>query len=387
MTAPTATRKQARMAAHNLVILGGYGNFGKRIADNLRDLPALTLWLAGRNPDRATQLAQLLQAGASVSYRPLHADINDPYLADTLSSVSADLVIHTAGPFQGQDDRVARACLAAGAHYIDLADDRRFVQAIARCDAEARAQQLLMISGASSVPGLSSVVLDHFQGEFKHIDAIDIAIAPGNRVERGSATVEGILSYLGAPFPVFEQGRWIDKRGWLDLKRRDFGPRLGRRWLANVEVPDLGLFPERYQVSRRVSFQAGLELPLLHFTLAAMALLGKWRLVRHWPRWTSLIVKSSDLLAGLGTDVGAMQIHITGRNHQQQPHSLCWRLIAEDGTGPNIPTIAATQLARQLLTDELSHTGAIPCLGLFDYQALMPYLARWRLHVETIRNG
>jgi short subunit dehydrogenase-like uncharacterized protein len=42
--------------------------------------------------------------------------------------LGAELVIHTAGPFQGQDyGVVAAAVAAAGAHYIDLADGRRFV--------------------------------------------------------------------------------------------------------------------------------------------------------------------------------------------------------------------------------------------------------------------
>jgi len=36
-------------------------------------------------------------------------------------------VIHCAGPFQSQDYRVALAAMAAGAHYLDLADGRQFV--------------------------------------------------------------------------------------------------------------------------------------------------------------------------------------------------------------------------------------------------------------------
>jgi saccharopine dehydrogenase-like NADP-dependent oxidoreductase len=40
-----------------------------------------------------------------------------------------DSVIHTAGPFQGQDYAVARSAIAAGANYIDLADGRDLLQA------------------------------------------------------------------------------------------------------------------------------------------------------------------------------------------------------------------------------------------------------------------
>ncbi|HZF99242.1 MAG TPA: hypothetical protein VEY92_13600 [Pseudoxanthomonas sp.] len=48
-------------------------------------------------------------------------------LAARLVALAPGIVIHSAGPFQGCDYRVAEACLAAGVHCIDLADGRDFV--------------------------------------------------------------------------------------------------------------------------------------------------------------------------------------------------------------------------------------------------------------------
>jgi saccharopine dehydrogenase-like NADP-dependent oxidoreductase len=48
-----------------------------------------------------------------------------------LEVLSPGLVIHCEGPFQGQDYRVSNAALAAGAHYLDLADGRQFIAEIA----------------------------------------------------------------------------------------------------------------------------------------------------------------------------------------------------------------------------------------------------------------
>ena len=56
--------------------------------------------------------------------------------------------------------RVARAAIAAGAHYIDLADDGAFVAGIGALDEEARAAGVAVISGASSVPAISAAALD-----------------------------------------------------------------------------------------------------------------------------------------------------------------------------------------------------------------------------------
>ncbi len=103
------------------------------------------------------------------------------------------------------DYRVPEACIDIGAHYIDLADDRRFVCDITQLDIKANNNHVLAVSGASSVPGLSSVILDHYYPEFSQIYTIDISIAPGNKAERGEATIRGILSYTGHPFPTH---RW-----------------------------------------------------------------------------------------------------------------------------------------------------------------------------------
>jgi saccharopine dehydrogenase-like NADP-dependent oxidoreductase len=66
-----------------------------------------------------------------------------------------------AGPFQGQDYEVAQAAARAGAHYIDLADGRRFVcDFAAALDAEFRSTGRTALSAASTVPALSSALVE-----------------------------------------------------------------------------------------------------------------------------------------------------------------------------------------------------------------------------------
>src|SRR5690606_40519463 len=55
-------------------------------------------------------------------------------LAEKLQLAGAKLVIHAAGPFQAQSYAVPRACIAARAHYVDLADARAFVSGIGVLD-------------------------------------------------------------------------------------------------------------------------------------------------------------------------------------------------------------------------------------------------------------
>jgi len=75
--------------------------------------------------------------GAELSCAVL--DINSPLFEEDLKALKPQAVVHTCGPFQGQDYQVAMACIRARAHYIDLADGRDFVAGIGALDAQARA--------------------------------------------------------------------------------------------------------------------------------------------------------------------------------------------------------------------------------------------------------
>ncbi|MEE2022676.1 saccharopine dehydrogenase family protein [Alkalimonas mucilaginosa] len=354
------------MTVTSVVILGGYGNFGKRIAENLAAIPGIKIIIAGRCAKKGGRLCQQLAAqGANATLEAAVLDIYQPEFVAKLRALSPELVIHTGGPFQGQDYRVPEACIAAGCHYIDLADDRRFVCDITALNEKACAANVLIVSGASSVPGLSSTVIDSFSNQFAQLDSIDFAIAPGNQAERGEATVRGILSYTGHPFMVFSDGNWVHQYGWMSPRRVQFGDKIGPRWLANVDIPDLELFPKRYTPVRTVRFQAGLELPLLHLGMVFMAFLAKCGLVRDWSVFTRTIFRLSTLFQKAGTDMGAMQVNLSGLDWRQQVKQIRWTLYAENGVGPYIPTISAILLAKKLIAGTLDSRGATPCLGLY----------------------
>jgi saccharopine dehydrogenase-like NADP-dependent oxidoreductase len=105
-----------------IVVLGGYGNFGARICRALAQNSGIEVIAAGRNPDRGPQDILL-----DSRIQKAQLDFASADFPKALKRLSPEIVIHCAGPFQGQDYCVVSAAIAAGAHYIDLADSREFV--------------------------------------------------------------------------------------------------------------------------------------------------------------------------------------------------------------------------------------------------------------------
>lgn len=292
-------------------------------------------------------------------------DIASPSLAATLKALRINTVVHTAGPFQGQDYHVAQACIAAGAHYIDLADGREFVACIGALHAAAAQAGVLVTSGASSVPALSSTVADTLAAGMARVTEIDIGISPGNRTDRGLSTVAAILGYCGQPLPGGAGGKTI---GWLGTYDHHYPAPVGRRLLSPCDVPDLVLLGPRYPGAPLVRFGAGLELRLLHRGMNGMALLAHRGLVRNWARHAPLLKRMADWFRHLGSDAGAMHVRVTGVNDGGAAASKSWSLVAAAGDGPFVPTLAAAALVRRLAGGESFESGARPCLGLLSLE-------------------
>jgi hypothetical protein len=251
-------------------------------------------------------------------------------------------------------------------HYIDLADGRDFVTGIAALNAEAAAAGVTVISGASSVPALSSAVADHLARDLATVECIDIGITPGNRTERGLATMQAILSYCGKPVPAMDGEPTY---GWSGARRHVYPAPIGARWLSPCDVPDLDILPARYPGAPAVRFGAGLELAVLHRAMNAMALLARWGMVRDWSRHAAQLKRAADWFKRWGSDAGAMHVQVRGTTRAGQNGARTWHLIATHGDGPFVPTLAAAAWVRQLKRRAVRWSGAQPCVGLLSLDA------------------
>jgi hypothetical protein len=356
-----------------IVIVGGYGAFGAHAAERLAGHPGLDIVIAGRTPAKARARAATLAAAAGTRIEHARFDAAHATAAE-LRALAPTVLINASGPFQDQDYGLARACIAAGCHYVDLADARAFVTGIVGLDEQARAANVAVIAGASSVPGLSSAVVQHLAADLAHIDTIDIGISPGNSFEPGLATVRSIVGAVGQPFTLRAQGRPATAHGWQGLHRHRF-PAIGTRWMCDVDVPDLDLLPLRYPELSAVRFSAGLEVGAFHLGLWTMSWLARAGVLRDLSPLAGPLLAIKRRLSSLGSDAGGMFVRLGGRDAKGTKRTRIWHLIARSGHGPYVPAIASVILAKQLATGSGPAPGARPCVGLFTLSDFLSEVA------------
>jgi saccharopine dehydrogenase-like NADP-dependent oxidoreductase len=297
-------------------------------------------------------------------------DADDPGLARALAAQGAQLVISTAGSFQARDYRVAKAAIEAGARYIDIADARALVTGIVSLDAAARQRGVLVASGASSVPALSSAVVDRFAGEFSELREIDIGISTAARMP-GAATFAAVLGYGGKPFTQWHEGAWRTVHGWQGLRRHSFPGAHGTRGFGDCDVPDLAIFPARYPSARNVRFGAGVELRSSQLALWLLSWVVRSGIIRSAASGTPALRRIALWMQRFGTGRSAMFVELRGRGREGKEHVRQWEFLAHDDDGASIPCMAAVRLARNLAAGVIETRGAMPCVGLL---ALDEYL-------------
>ncbi len=375
----------SRARNHRIVVLGGYGHFGARISRGLARDCGAELVVAGRSRERAEAFVnELRQVNSTAVVRSAMLDHSAPDFPRALRALVPSIVIHTAGPFQGQDYRVAEACVELGSHYIDLADGRGFVTGFSTLDAEARRRDVSLVTGASTLPAVSSAAVDRLWENLVRIKRIETAILPANRTERHLGTISAVFSYIGKPVPVLRDGEWTTEYGWRHLRWIDH-PACARR-AAICDVPDLWLFPDRYPGVKTVTFHAGLELAWQQWGMWSMAWLARLRLVADWSAHAGFFARLSTCLVSLGSDVGGMQVRVVGRDSDGRRVRRTWNLTAGSNHGPEIPCIPARVLAMKLVRDKLQMRGAAPCMGLMSLDEFTTAVAEFDMRQDVIEH-
>ncbi len=112
-----------------ILLFGGSGVFGSRLADRILKTTDCELIIAGRSHARCEETIIKLKKSHPTSHIQSFIADRNTISASMLRKLDALIVVDTAGPFQASSRTLAEAAIEAGCHFIDIADARDYVAA------------------------------------------------------------------------------------------------------------------------------------------------------------------------------------------------------------------------------------------------------------------
>jgi hypothetical protein len=340
-----------------IVIFGGYGTFGGHVARELARFN-FPLTIAGRDGDRAAAFAASLGSG----HRGIASDFRN--IADCEAALSgATVAVHCAGPFRAAGTALLEACLHAGCHYADIADDRAYVANVRYYGNRFAAKGLLAVYGCSSLPGISGALA--LSAAAVVLQRARVTLFIGNNNPKGLAAVASLLGGLGRPIRA-PQGVL---RGFRDREVVTLPAPFGPRPVFNFESPDYDLLPGLVGVNS-VTVKVGFELRLANYSFAALARLP----FRYGGKTARLLAVPARLFGGTGSSGGAVMVELFGadglarraamvarRDGQRMaalPCAYAVRAIVEGAEAVGAKTVYelfGADLVRRLVADGFEH--------------------------------
>jgi hypothetical protein len=356
-----------------ILIIGGYGVFGGRLAELLSDIPEIDLLICGRDLNRAEAFCARYKGQARV--HPLALDRGD--IVAVLHAQQPALVVDASGPFQdyGADCyRVISACIDAGINYLDFADAADFVFGVPQFDAKAKAAGVFVLSGVSSFPVLTAAVLREM-AKTMTIISVEGGIAPSPYAGIGLNVMRAIAGYAGAPVKLQRYGQESQGLGLAESMRYTIAVPghlpLRNTHFSLVDVPDLRVIPPEHPAMTDIWMGAGPVPEILH---RALNLLAKARARFGLPSLEPFSRLFHAVLNRMrfGEHRGGMFVRARG-SAGGSAVERSWHLLAEGDDGPYIPSMAIEAVIRKLLAGEFPPAGArsgVRTLDLADYDAL-----------------
>ncbi|KAM0869174.1 hypothetical protein ACQ4PT_040847 [Festuca glaucescens] len=232
---PTKPRSNARV-----LVLGGTGRVGGSTATALSKLrPDLNILIGGRNREKGETLASKL--GVQSEFVEIDTG-NAAMLKEALQDV--DLVVHTAGPFQGGTEcTVLQAAISTKTAYIDVCDDMDYSWRAKAYHEEAKAQDVPAITTAGIYPGVSNVMAAELvnaarneDGEPERLRFFYYTAGSGGA---GPTILATSFLLLGEDVIAYNKGEEIKLKPYSGVLNIDFGKGVRKRDVYLLNLPEV----------------------------------------------------------------------------------------------------------------------------------------------------
>jgi saccharopine dehydrogenase-like NADP-dependent oxidoreductase len=332
---------------HRVLIVGGRGHIGSKVAADLLKHTQAHLIITGRASAPHDAIGENLTS--RVQY--LSLDLSERGQVKQ-AILGVDLVIHCAGPFRWRDTFLLESCIEHGINYIDVSDDREFTQKTLAHSTAAHQAGITAVINTGVFPGISnSMVLQGIEQldtpEEIHIRYVVVG-SGGAGITVMRTTFLGLLH----PFESWINGQWQTVEPFTGKECVEFPKPYGFKNVYWFDMPESITLAANFPVTT-VTTKFGTspdiynQLTQLMVTRFSKRLMQKTWMINLMAQISYRMTNISDRFSGTGV---AMRVEVTGQKNGQF-HRLNLTFAHEDAataTGHGTGSIAQLILSGQL---------------------------------------
>ena len=240
----------------NILILGGSGNTGEKIAGLLLEHTNVNIVLTSRNEKKLQQTAEILNHPNRVSW--ISADASDK---NSLVKVFAgmDLLVSAASTAKFTES-VAQACIEAKCDYLDVQYSTEKVRILKSMNAEIEKSDLCFISEAGFHPGLPSALVRYADAQLDELESATTAGAISadwsDTTMTGATKTEFIKELNDYEMMFLKNGNWKVPGFWSmrDFPVIDFGNPAGKKMCVPMFSEELRDLPQQIPSLKNTGF-------------------------------------------------------------------------------------------------------------------------------------
>lgn len=360
-----------------ILILGGQGRIGSRVAADVLAHTTATVTVTGRQRRASHHPRQM----------PLQLDLDDRSGLHQAIAVH-DLVIHCAGPFSYRDDRVLLACIEAGVNYLDVADNPDYVHQAHRHREAAQKAGITAITSSGVFPGISNSMARQGIEALDQADEVHLSYVVAGSGGAGVTVMRTTFLELQHPINAWIDGQRQQIPPYSQRQQVPFPPPYGPcpvYWFNTIEAATL---PQVFPLKTVITKFGSLPDIYNHLTWLMARLPGNWLqrpdTVEFLARVSYQMTQFSDRFSGTGI---AMRVAVTG-SHQQQPARTVVTFCHDDTAAA---VGAGTGLVAQRLLAGFRYPGVWPVeqvLTTADFlEGLHQRQLQTSIHTECLENS
>jgi len=239
-----------------ILVLGGAGDMGSRAVEALAQAPDVEqITIADKEIGSARALAERLN-GPKTKVDAKWVDAADHRgLVEAMRGYT--LVASTLGPFYLFEAKLVAAAIEARVHYASICDDWLAAeQVLHRFDERARREQVKILSGLGTSPGISNVGIRFLASKMDKPERADVYVYMPLDGGGGPAVISHTLFIMSGEVPAWRDGRRVMLRACSEHKVVEF-PRCGPLDVWNMGHSEPVTIPRFIRGIREVNFFMG----------------------------------------------------------------------------------------------------------------------------------